>query len=192
MIFLKKNLNPERIIKMGEEILLDDKQFEAACIEAGLEKSLKSYLQKESDRRVTGALDTFKKNQGDKTLTDQERISGLEKEISGLKNGIAKDNLDTLVKAELKKEGLSEGLLKYVRIDDPDKVAEGVKALKDDILDLKQKEIDVKLKDGEIPKKGETIAVDSVMEKFVEGKNVGKAEGPFEGKESSENKGDQE
>lgn len=172
---------------MGDEILLDDKQFEAACIEAGLEKSLRSYLQKETDRRVTGALDTFKKNQGDKTLTDQERISELEKEISGLKNGIAKGDLDTLIKAELEKEGLGKDLIKYIRVDDPGKVGEAVKSLKEDIQNLQQKEIDTKLKEGGIPSKGETIKVDSVIEKFVEGKNIGKTEGPFEGKES-ENK----
>ncbi|MBA7696764.1 hypothetical protein ES703_105415 [subsurface metagenome] len=137
-------------------------------------------------------MKTHRSNLDKKDLSDQERIQSLETELKEMKAGKAKDNLDTQIKAELKKEGLSEGLLKYVRVDDPDRVAEGVKALKDDILDLKQKEIDVKLKDGEIPKKGETIAVDSVMEKFVEGKNVGKAEGPFEGKESSESKGDQE
>lgn len=173
---------------MGEEILLDDKDFLAACVEAGLSKSLESYTQKISDQKVSSGIATFKKNQGDKNLTDQERISGLEKEISDLKNGIAKGDLDTQIKAEMKKEGLNEDLIKYVRVDDPGKVGEAVKALKEDFLDLKQSEIDIKLKEGEIPAKGEPVKVDSVMEKFVEGKNVGKTEGPFEGKESSENK----
>ncbi|MBA7496505.1 hypothetical protein ES702_07114 [subsurface metagenome] len=174
-----------------KEILLDGKQFEAACKEAGLEKSLNSYTQKISDQRVSEGIKTFEKNRGDKT--DQERIEELETQIKDLKSGIAKGDLDTQIKAELKKEGLSEGLIKYIRIDDPDKVGESVKALKDDILDLKQKEIDAKLKEGGIPSKGETIAVDSVIEKFVEGKNVGKTEGPFEGKESeNKSEGDQE
>jgi len=175
-----------------EEIELDDKDFEAACKSAGLSKSLTRFTQKISDQRVSEGIKTFQKNRGDKT--DQERIEELETQIKDLKSGIAKGDLDTQIKTELKKEGLSEDLIKYIRVDDPDKVAENVKALKDDILDLKQKEIDTKLKEGEIPKKGETIAVDSVIEKFVEGKNVGKTEGPFEGKESSENKseGDQE
>ncbi|GAI19239.1 unnamed protein product [marine sediment metagenome] len=72
-------------------------------------------------------------------------------------------------------------------------MAESVKSLKDDILDLKQKDIDTKLKEGGIPSKGETIAVDSVIEKFVEGKNTGKTGGPFEGKETeNKSEGDQE
>jgi len=170
---------------MGEEILLDDKDFLAACVEAGLEKSLSSYTQKISDQRVTAGIKTFEQNKGNKT--DQERISELETQITNLKSDIAKSDLDTLVKAEMKKEGLSEDLIKYIRVDDPSKVGEVVKALKEDFLDLKQAEIDLKLKEGGIPNKGETIAVDSVIEKFVEGKNTGKTGGPFEGK-SSENK----
>jgi len=174
-----------------EEIELDEKQFAEACKEAGLSKSLTRFTQKISDQRVSEGIKTFEKNRGNKT--DQERIGELETEIKDLKSGIAKGDLDNQIKIELKKEGLSEDLIKYIRVDDPDKVAEGVKALKDDILDLKQKEIDTKLKEGGIPSKGETIKVDSVIEKFVEGKNVGKAEGPFEGKESeNKSEGDQE
>jgi len=172
---------------MGEEILLDDKDFLAACVEAGLEKSLNSYTQKISDQRVTAGIKTFEQNRGNKT--DQERISELETQITNLKSGIAKSDLDTLIKAELKKEGLDEALIKYIRIDNSDKVGESVKALKDDILNLQQKVINGKLKEGEIPKKGDVIAVDSVMEKFIEGKNTGKTAGPFEGK-IPENKGD--
>lgn len=171
-----------------DEILLDDKQFLEAIKEAGLEKSLNGYTQKISDQKVSAGIKTYQGNQDKKDLSDQERISELEKEISNLKNGIAKGSLDTQIKAELKKEGLSEDLAKYVKVNDPGKLGEAVKALKEDFLNLKQEEIDTKLKEGETPLKGETIKVDSVMEKFVEGKNVGKAEGPFEGKESSENK----
>ena len=170
-----------------EEILLDDKEFLAACVEAGLEKSLNKYTSKISDQRVSEGIKTFEKNRGDKTLTDQERISGLEKEISDLKSGIAKGDLNTQIKAELRKSGLDEDLIKYIRIDNSEKVEEAVKALKDDILNLQQKEIDIKLKEGGIPPKGEAIKIDSVIEKFVEGKNLGKTGGPFEGK-ASENK----
>ncbi|GAH66278.1 unnamed protein product, partial [marine sediment metagenome] len=73
---------------------------------------------------------------------------------------------------------------------DPDKVGESVKALKEDITNLQQKEIDINLKDGVIPSKGETIAVDSAIEKFIENKNAGNTGGPFEGKEAPETKGD--
>lgn len=177
---------------MGEEIELTDEQFKAACIEAGMEKSLNSYTQKISDKRVSEGIGTFKKNQESKNMTDQERIESLESELKEIKAEKDKNNLDTLVKAELKKEGLSEDLIKYVRCDDPDKVGESVKALKDDFLNLKQSEIDIKLKEGGIPAKGDTSGkADSVIEKFVESKNKGLAGGPFEGK-STENieKGD--
>lgn len=170
------------------EIELTNEQFLEACKEAGLEKSLSNYTSKIADKRVTEGVNTFKKNQGDKNLTDQERIISLETELKEIKAEKAKSNLETQIKAEMKKEGLSEGLLKYVRCDDPDKVGESVKALKEDFQDLQQKEIDIKLKDGGIPAKGETSnKADSVIEKFVESKNEGKAGGPFEGK-SSENK----
>jgi hypothetical protein len=172
-----------------EEIELDDKQFEAACKEAGLSKSLTRFTQKISDQRVSEGIKTFQKNKGDKT--DQERIEELEKEISGLKSGIAKGDLDTQIKKELKAQDLSEDLIKYIRCDDPDKVGESVKALKEDITNLQQKEIDIKLKEGGIPAKGDTSGkVDSAIEKFVESKNKGQAGGPFEGKETPETKGD--
>lgn len=174
------------------EIELTDEQFLEACKEAGLEKSLGNYTQKISDKRVTEGIGTFKKNQEGKNLTDQERIESLETELKDIKAEKAKGNLETQIKAEMKKEGLNEDLLKYVRCDDPDKVGESVKALKEDFLNLKQSEIDTKLKDGGTPAKGDTSdKVDSVIEKFVEGKNTGKTGGPFEGK-SSENieKGD--
>jgi len=176
---------------MGEIELDDDKFLEAVKL-AGLEKSLSNYTQKISDKRVTSGISTFKKNQEDKNLTDQERIESLETELKEIKAEKARGNLETQIKAEMKKEGLSEGLLKYVKCDDLDKVGESVKALKEDFLNLKQSEIDTKLKEGGTPAKGDTSGkVDSVIEKFVEGKNTGKTGGPFEGK-SSENieKGD--
>jgi len=178
---------------MGNEkteiIELDENDFLKCIKEAGLESSLTNYTQRIGDKRVSEGLKSYEKNKQRDSLTEKERITELENEIKSLKNGIAKGDLDTLIKTELKKEGLNEDLIKYIRVEDSDKVVESVKALKEDILNLKQKEIDIKLKEGEIPKKGETIAVDSVMEKFVEGKNVGKTGSPFEGKEA-ENKGD--
>jgi len=175
-----------------EEILLNEDELLTAIKESGLSKSFESYVPKYSDRKVTEGIGTFKKNQEGKNLTDQERIQSLESELKEIKAEKAKGNLETQIKAELKKEGLNEDLIKYVRCDDPGKVGESVKALKEDFLNLKQSEIDIKLKDGGIPAKGDSSGkVDSVIEKFVEGKNTGKTGGPFEGK-SSENieKGD--
>lgn len=172
----------------GKEILLDDQQFSEAIKEAGLSKSLDNYTSKIADKRVSEGIKTREKNMQEKNLTDSEKIANLETELKELKAEKAKSNLDTQIKAEMKKEGLSEDLIKYVRCDDPDKVGGSVKALKEDFLNLKQSEIDIKLKEGEIPAKGETnVKADSVIEKFVDSKNIGKAGGPFEGK-STENK----
>ena len=166
-----------------EEIELTDDKFLEAIKVAGLESSLANYTQKISDKRVTEGIGTFKKNQEDKNLTDQERIESLENELKEMKAGKAKDNLETSIKDEMKKEGLSEDLIKYVRCDDPGKVGESVKALKEDFLNLKQSEIDIKLKEGGPPAKGDSSGkVDSVIEKFVEEKNTGKTGGPFGGK----------
>lgn len=176
---------------MGEEdkeILLDDQQFIEAIREAGLSKTLDNYTSKIADKRVSEGVNTFKKNQESKNLTDKERIESLETELKEIKAEKAKNNLETQIKAELKKEGLSEDLIKYVRVNDPDKVGESVKALKEDFQNLQQKNIDTRLKEGGIPAKGDTSdKADSVIEKFVESKNKGQAGGPFEGK-STENK----
>ena len=104
-----------------------------------------------------------------------------------MKDGKAKDDKGTLVKAELKKQDLSEGFLKYIKTDDLDdqsKIAEAVTNLKDDLLNAKQAEIDQKLKGETQPAKGEPgSGGDSTIKQYAESKNAGKIAGnPFEGK----------
>lgn len=170
------------------EIELTDEQFLAACKEAGLEKSLNNYTQKVGDKRVDQGIKTYQGNQEKKNLSDKERIESLETELKGMKDGKAKDDKKTLVKAELKKQDLSEGFLKYIKIDDLDdqsKIAEAVTNLKDDLLNAKQASIDQKLKDGTAPLHGEADAGkgDSVTKSYAEDKNAGKVAGnPFKGK----------
>ncbi len=184
---------------MGEEIELTDQEFEEACKEAGLEKSLKSYLQKEGDRRVDKGIKSYAKNQEKKDLSDKERIESLETELKEMKNNKSEEDIKTLVKSELKKSGLDEGLLKYVKINDIDdhsKIADVVKDFKEDFLNAKQASIDQKLKDGAIPLHGEadTGKGDSATKEYAEAKNAGKIAGnPFGGKldeGKSENKGE--
>jgi len=172
---------------MGEEIELTDREFEEACEQAGLEKSLKSYLQKEGDRRVDQGIKSFQKNLEKKDLSDKERIESLETELKEMKDKKLNDDKKILIITELKKQNLSEGFLKYIKIDDLDdqsKIVEAVKNFKDDFLNAKQAEIDQKLKNGDIPQVGDTsVAGDTLTEKYVENKNTGKVAGnPFKGK----------
>ncbi|MBA7495755.1 hypothetical protein ES702_06344 [subsurface metagenome] len=171
----------------NKEILLSDEQFLEACKEAGLEKSLNSYTQKVGDKRVDQGIKTYQGNQEKKNLSDKERIESLEAELKEMKNGKAKEDKGTLVKAELKKQDLSEGFLKYIKVDDLDdqsKIEEAVTNLKDDLIDAKQAEIDQKLKGDAPPAKGETgDGGDSTIEQYAKSKNAGKIAGdPFEGK----------
>lgn len=170
-----------------EEIELDEKQFLEAIKEAGLEKSLNNFTQKIGDKRTSEGIATFKKNLEKKDLSDKERIESLETELKGMKDDKSKSDRSTLVKAELKKQDLSEGFLKYIKIgdlDDQSKIAEAVTNLKDDLLNAKQDEIDQKLKGEAQPVKGETgNGGDSTIEQYAKSKNAGKVSGnPFQGK----------
>jgi len=176
---------------MGKEIeeieLTGDELLEAIKM-SGLNKSFQAYIQKIGDQRVDQGIKTYQVNQEKKNLTDKERIESLEDELKEMKNGKAKEDTKTLVKAELKKQNLSEGFLKYIKIDELDdqsKIAEAVTNLKDDLLDAKQAENDQKLKGGTAPLQGETDTGkgDSVTEDYAKAKNAGKIAGnPFQGK----------
>jgi len=146
----------------NKEIILDEKEFEKACAEAGLTKSLENFTSRIGDKRATGAVETYKKNINKKDATDKERIETLEKKILDLEAGKTKDSLASQIKAELKKQNLSEGLIKYITIDDPEKIAESVENLKNDLLEAKQASIDERLKEGGIPLKGDTLPGTSI------------------------------
>jgi len=145
-----------------KEIELDDKQFLEAIKEAGLTKSLENFTSRIGDKRATGAVETYKKNLTKKDATDKDRIETLEKKISDLEAGKTKDNLASQIKAELRKQNLSEGLIKYITINDPEKIAESVENLKNDLLETRQASIDEKLKEGGSPLKGDTLPGTSI------------------------------
>lgn len=171
---------------MADEILLNDKQFLEAIKGAGLEKSLDGYTTKMSDKRVSDGIETFKKNLTKKDLTDKERLQEVEGELAKMKSNKATDDKKILVVAELKKQGLNENLLKYVKIadtDDQDQIAESVTNLKNDLLETKQADIDSKLKEGEPPSKGEATFTGSGIE--TEAKEFAKE---ISAKETSNNK----
>lgn len=170
--------------KLKEKLELTPEQFIEACKEAGLESSLTQYVQKIGDKRVSDGIKSYETNRNKKDLSDKERIETLEKELEAVKGTQAKKDLETLIKKELKSQDLSEDLIKYIKIDndDPFKITEAVKSLKDDLLNAKQAEIDQKLKEGGIPARGESTTGDNVIEKFAENKNAGKTAGaPFKG-----------
>ncbi|MBA7566471.1 hypothetical protein ES695_12320 [Candidatus Atribacteria bacterium 1244-E10-H5-B2] len=176
---------------MGNEIELSENELLEAIKEAGIDKPFQAYiknkLQVEGDKRVDQGIKSYQKNQNEKNLSDKERIESLETELKEMKNGKAKEDKKTLVKAELKKQDLSEGFLKYIKIDDLDdqsKIAEAVTGFKDDLLNAKQAENDQKLKGGTVPAKGETgNGGDSTIEQYAKSKNAGEVSGnPFQGK----------
>jgi len=171
----------------NKEIELTEDQLLAAIKEAGIDKPFQAFLQKYTDKRVSEGIKTYQGNQGKKDLSDKERMESLETELKEMKNGKTKEDIKTLVKAELKKQDLNEDLLKYVKVDNDDlsKIAEAVKGLKDDLLNAKQAEIDQKLKDGAAPQHGETDTGkgDQVTEDYAKNKNAGVIVGnPFGGK----------
>jgi len=170
-----------------EEIELTEEQLLEAIKEAGIDKSFQKYIQKIGDQRVDKGIKSYAKNQDKKDLSDKERIESLESELKEMKDNKSKDDKKTLVKAELKKQDLSEGFLKYITTDnlnDQSQIEEAVKNLKDDLLNAKQADLDQKLKGGTPPAKGEPgDGGDSTLKSYVKNKNAGKIAGnPFQGK----------
>lgn len=148
----------------NKEIELSDEQFLEACREAGLEKSLSKYTAKIADKRVSAGVETFRKNLQAKDLTDKERLQEVEKELSEMKSNNAKSSLDNSIKKALKEAELGEGFAQYIKVDKEEDIETAVKDLKDNILGQKQESIDKKLKEGEIPQKGEATFTGSGME----------------------------
>ena len=198
------------IEKLKGKIELTPEQLVEAIKEAGLEESFKKYLQSETDRRVSQAVTTHdlklakekeeatakgkaeeKKKKEQANMSDTEKkISDLTGEVINLTNLVkdlsgttVKTKRETLIKDALKKAGLNEGFLSYITVDKDEDIEESIKSLKDKVLDFKQAEIDKKLKDGEVPPKGEpagTIGEEMAIS-FAKGKNEGPEGQPFQG-----------
>jgi len=166
-----------------KEIELTGDELLMAIKESGLNKSFQAYIQKYSDQRVSEGIKTFDKNTQAKNLTDSEKITNLENELKLLKDTNAKSSLDNSIKAALKVAKLSEGFAQYIKVDKEEDIGTAIKDLSDKILELKQSEIDQKLKGNEPPAKGEPgDGGDSTLESYVESKNKGEQNSPFKGK----------
>jgi len=197
------------IEKLKGKIELTPEQLAAAIKEAGLEESYKKSLQSEVDRRVSQAItthdlklskekeeatakakteETKTKEQANMSETEKtianltEQIGNLTNMVKGLGESTVKAKRETLIKDSLKKAGLSEGFSKYITVEKDEDIEGSVTSLKDEVLGLKQAEIDKKLKDGEPPAKGEAAGSmnEELIAKVASGK--GTAEGTFEGK----------
>lgn len=144
---------------MGEEkIELTEEEFLAKIKEGNLGDNLAKYTQKIGDKRTTEGINSYIKNQEKKDFTDKERIVNLENELKGIKDNTAKNTINNSIKDSLKEAGLSEGFSKFIRVDKEEDIGSAVKDLKDNILELKQLDIDNKLKGEEPPSKGDTFA----------------------------------
>jgi len=167
-----------------DKIELTEEEFLAKIKENNLGDYLVKYTAKIADQRVSSGIDTFKKNLQAKDLTDKERLQEVENELKELKDTNLKSSLNNSIKDSLKAAGLSEGFLKFIRVDKEEDIGAAVKDLGDNILQLKQLDIDNKLKGNEPPVKGlPGNGGDSTLETYVENKNAGKIAGnPFAGK----------
>ena len=148
----------------NEEIELSEDELLAAIKESGIDKSFQSYLQRYTDKKVSSGIDTFKKNTQAKNLSDKERLEAVETELKNLKDTNLKSSLNNSIKKSLKEAGLSEGFAKYIKVDKEEDVGTAVKDLKDNILELKQLDLDNKLKGNEPPQKGDITGAGSGME----------------------------
>lgn len=198
------------IEKLKGKVELTPEQLEAAIKEAGLDGSFKKYLQSETDRRVSQAITTHdlklskekeeaatKEKAEKKKIKEQVNMSESEKKISDLTESVnkltdlvkdlsgttVKAKRETLIKDSLKKAGLNEGFSKYITVEKDEDIEGNVKSLKDEILGLKQAEIDKKLKDGEVPPKGETMGTiaEEAAKNFAKERNQGSKGQPFQG-----------
>lgn len=203
------------IEKLKGEKELTSEELVKAIKEAGLEGSFNKFLQSETDRRVSQAISTHdlksakekeeataKEKAEEKKKKDQENMSDAEKKISDLTGEVkslttlvkdlsgstVKTKRETLIKDALKKADLSEGFSKYITVDKDEDIEESVKNLKDQVLGHKQAEIDKRLKEGEVPSKGEAAGSvgEELAKSFAEEKNLGAKGQPFEGLSEAE------
>ena len=160
--------------------MTEDELLEAVK-NAGLGDSLKKYLDRESDKRVTQAIKTHekklleKKPDETKKVTDnmsedQKKIAELENaiklitdKIEGVATKLTTSDMESRTKAELKKAGLSEEFADLIHVDDTEKIADAVTGLKNRIDQAKQADINQMIKSGELAsvKKGDSgISID--------------------------------
>ncbi len=141
--------------------------------DAGLENAFNKALESETDRRMT----VYLKNQDEKlkkaadetvnkkkveaekaTLTPEQTefqslkdtVKALNEKLDGLTTTITASDMSSRVRAELKKQGLSEKFEANITVADPEKIAEVVAGFKTTYDEAQQANIDAKLAAGEL------------------------------------------
>jgi len=167
-----------------DKIELTEEEFLAKIKEGNLGDYLAKYTAKIADQRVTEGIKSYEANRNKKDFSDKERLEAVEAELKQLKDNTAKGNINTLIEAELGKQNLSKGLLKYIKVDsnDPSEIEKSVTGLRDDLLQIEQDKIDLKLKEGAAPLTGDKAGAGSLLENYIKNANEGKNNSPFEGK----------
>jgi len=148
-------------------------EFMDAIKKAGMADALKKYTGRESDRRVNDAVKTHdeklrkaaedeaakkEKEKGQETMTaEQKEIQSLKEtiktmgeEIRGISTTLSSGDLNSGIRAELKKAGLSESFVSDIKVDDPGKIAEAVSVFKGKFDAQQQENINRKLEAGEL------------------------------------------
>ena len=196
-----------------EELL---EAIKTAGLEGSFKKYVKELQDSEADRRVTQAILTHdlklkkeaeeaevkrkadeEKNKKQSTMSETEKtIANLTEQIGNLTNLVksigettVKAKRETLIKDSLKKAGLSEGFSKYITVEKDEDIEGSVNSLRDEVLGLKQAEIDKKLKeDGGVPAKGEVAGsiAEEEAKKFAKARNEGSKNQPFQGFDEKE------
>lgn len=193
---------------------MSKEEFLEAVKKAGLEDAFNRLMQSETDRKASELLkkhqDDLKKSADDeaekkkkadeqKTMTEEQKeiqslkdtVKELQETITGIKTNITKGDLSSQIRAELKKQGLSENFESNIVISDPAKITEAVSSFKTNFDEQQQASIDAKLKAGELaPVKTGTAGQTPDEAKVAEyAKNIGKGGAPknpdFAGKISS-------
>lgn len=185
-----------------EKFKLTTEEFLSAVKEAGLEDSLKDYLTREADRRVTEAIKTHdkklreemeKKKQEEQKNNSTNSTNPLEQEIKELKEKLEslskfqseyqKKTWKEQVRTALKNAGLKEDLAEYLHVEegDTEHLEQAVNMMKEHITTLAQDKIDKMIQEGSIPAQSTsgTPAEENITQ-FAEELNKGAA-GAIEG-----------
>ena len=177
---------------------LSPEDFLIAINKSGLIEPLKKYVESESDRRASKAIETYKKNHeeekkvpepkpepkpDDKTLTpEQKQIKALQESVEKLSGTLveltqntSKRDVNSAITEALKEAKLPEGFAEFIKVETVEEVGASVKNLKDKVVAEKQQAIDKQLEDtGGKPSQGKPSAseMDAAIVKSAQAQNV--------------------
>ncbi len=153
------------------------------------EKYLKSYMQRETDRRVTEGVKTHDENLNKKRLEDEQKLKDDEKNegmsehektiaelvgqvksltesFTNLQGGINQERNSTLIKTAIKNAGLPESLADQIVVKSPEDIQPIIDKLKTENQVILQSQIDELIKKQKVPQSGigtGTVAEDKVI-----------------------------